>query len=245
MNWCYKIRVFVIFFLLTALPASANFMVYPMSTKLSADNNTVLRAFSKKAETQYLKLSVKKFINPGTAQEHEVLSQSWDRESLIASPTKFILPAGSSKAVRLNQTTPPSEETLYRVYFESVNANESLAAEDKTQQQPNINLSLNISYAALVRVLPENITFGLSALKDNGKIAIKNTGNIRAGITSIAFCKSNEITKECHKVKYRRYIYPQQRSETKFTQPDGFNWLLITLKEEKVRGADKIISLPL
>lgn len=219
-------------------------MVYPMSAILPHGESTVLRVYSKKNDIQYIRLSVKKVMNPATRQEHEVPVKSWEADSLIASPQKIILPAGSSKAVRLNLISSPATETLYRVYFESVNADGSLAAGEKIQGKPEVNVSLNIAYAALIRVLPETVINSLQVVKSGERsINIKNAGNVRAAVTGLAFCKKNEMSNDCQKINYRRYLYPQQESESRFSYEDGYHWVLINTLGENDK--EDRIALPI
>ncbi|EBD0851661.1 fimbrial protein [Salmonella enterica] len=242
----FRFYVFLVlcFFLVLSSPARANFMVYPMSALLPSGESTVLRIYSKKNDIQYIRLSVKKVMNPATRLEHEVPVKSWEADSLIASPQKIILPAGSSKAVRLNLISSPAAETLYRVYFESVNADGSLAAGKKIQGAPEMKVSLNIAYAALIRVLPETVINSLQVVKSGDRsIKIKNAGNVRAAVTGLAFCKKNEMSNDCQKINYRRYIYPQQESESSFSYQDGYHWALINILGENDK--EERIALPI
>ena len=81
--------------------ASANFMVYPVSTVLPGDGSSVIRVYSKSGDILYIKSRVVKIINPGTPEEKEVNVSNWQENGIIVSPARIIVPAGENRAVRL------------------------------------------------------------------------------------------------------------------------------------------------
>ncbi|HEO8950672.1 TPA: fimbrial protein, partial [Escherichia coli] len=177
--------------LLFSFVANANFMIYPISKDVHEGGSDIIRVYSKSAETQYIKIYTKKIINPGSQNEQEVDSSNW-KEGLVVSPVKLILPAGSSKSVRLTQIKKIDYEEVYRIYFESVSPQKK--EHEGNIKKLNTELSVNIIYAALIRVLPENKKMSANAsINTNGNIIVNNTGNVRIGIKNIYFCKGEEI----------------------------------------------------
>lgn len=215
--------------------AQANFMVYPMSATVAAKQNTLIRVYSKSKETQYIKVSVKKVINPGTPQEKDEPVANWQENNLIISPNKIIVPAGSNKAVRLTQITPPAQETLYRVYFEAVSPDapspqDMMSADGK--KKTAVSLSLNMVFAALVRVMPEKSVTQLSASLQQNNLTVHNTGNIRTGVMSVDFCPSNTKTDACQHQDFKRYIYPEQSVTAEIKSKSTSPWVLINIKKD-------------
>ena len=105
-----------------AAPASvANMVVYPMTTKIGneQDGVTQIQIFSKTDKVQYVKTRVAKVVNPAMQDEHEV-DVSADA-GLVVSPQRLVLTPGSNRTVRIISDSVPTEEIVYRVYFEPVN----------------------------------------------------------------------------------------------------------------------------
>lgn len=227
--------------LLACLPASANFMVYPMSTAVTAGKDGLIRIYAKTRDTQYIKVTVKKISNPGTANETETPVASWQETSLIVSPNKVIVPGGGNKAIRLTQLAPPAEETLYRLYFEGVSPETTQPAASEAASRPRAALTLNVVFAALVRVLPREAHLSLRAARTDKAITLTNDGNVRAGIVGLDLCPTQKKTAACRHDALRRYVYPGQRVSGTLRPAKTEQWLLAQIKKED----GEVITLPL
>lgn len=227
--------------MIVSFPALANFMVYPMSSTVVAGNDSLIRVYSKSEATQYIRINVKKIVNPATETEKEENVQSWNENNLIASPNKIILPAGGSKAVRMTQIEPPENEVLYRVYFESVSAEPDKKEVEVGNGKTKASLSLNIVFAALVRVLPKKVNIALEAKLDESKIILKNIGNVRAGVQKISLCNNDKINSECSTIDLNKFIYPKAENKIPIAFGKKFSWVIVQIKKD---DGEKI-TLPL
>lgn len=187
---------------LSAGAAQANVTVYPMTTSVGGDAGTatVINVSSKSAETQYVQVAVKRVTAPATPEEREEDVANWKGKGIVVSPAKFALPAGASRAVRVVGLAAPTNEEVYRVYFEPVAAptDEAPVAEGKTSG----SLSMSIVWGALVRALPAESKPALSRAGNS----IENTGNRRIGIVSVAPCAGGDAN--CKSQEINRSLYP-------------------------------------
>lgn len=167
---------------LCSLSVWANFTVYPISKDLEAESSEVIKIISKSKPPLYINVYVKKVFNPGTENEYEEVVSNWNESELIVSPKKIIVPGGGIKAVRLTQLVPPSSEELYRVYFESVQG-EGDDTSGHEGKKLSTNISVNIVYGALVRVMPSQKKTEMKVEKGiDDNIIVNNTGNVHIGI---------------------------------------------------------------
>ncbi len=230
--------------LMTPLITNANFMVYPISKDIEEGGSELIRIYSKSKDVQYIKVYTKKVLNPGTKEEYEVDAPNWEG-GVVTTPSKVILPGGSSRSVRITQLKTTSTEEVYRVYFESI----------KPEKQENLSknnslktdLSVNIIYAALIRVLPKNGKSDVSvSLSPKDSLLVKNTGNVRLGMKEAFFCKTPTINNDdCMKKKYNKNIYPGSSFDTGVKQ-NGFTHIFIDSADESVDEQRKriLISIP-
>lgn len=220
--------------------ANANFMVYPISKDIKEGGSELIRVYSKSKDAQYIKVYTKKIMNPGTKEEHEIDSFNWEG-GVVVTPAKMILPSGSSKSVRLTQLHAPTVEEVYRVYFESVKPEKKeITSENKSLKT---DLSVNIIYAALVRVLPKYIKKNASVLiSPNNNILLNNTGNVRLGITDVFFCKNSTVNDNCVKKTYNKNVYPGSLFDTQVNN-NGFSYVFIDTNNEGANEKGNMIQI--
>lgn len=237
-------RLIFLFFLLSSFTASANFMVYPISKDIKEGGSELIRIYSKSKDVQYIKVYTKKVLNPGTKEEYELDTPNWEG-GIVTTPSKVILPGGASKSVRLTQLKATSSEEVYRVYFESVKP-EKHEGPSKGRSLTT-DLSVNIIYAALVRVLPKDEQRGASAsLSSKNSIIVSNTGNVRLGLKDIFFCKTpGAKNNDCLKKTYNKNIYPGSLFDTGIIQ-NGFSHILIDSngKDAGKQGEQILANIP-
>lgn len=235
----------ILFLCLLILPpiANANFMVYPISKDIKEGDSELIRIYSKSKDVQYIKVYTKKVINPGTKGEYEADIPNWDG-GLTTTPSRIILPGGGSKSIRLTQLKASNTEEVYRVYFESVKPEKQ---EDISKNSSiKTELSVNIIYAALIRVLPSDSKKNVSVSRSpSDNIIINNTGNVRIGIKDVFFCKTQNINDGCVKKTYNKNVYPNSSFDTMITQ-DGFSHIFIdSVDGSAERQGERIkISIP-
>ncbi|WP_045449953.1 fimbrial protein [Citrobacter sp. S-77] len=219
----------------------ANFIIYPISKDIHGGGSELIRIYSKSTDTQYIKIYAKRIINPGTREESEVDVANW-KDGMVVTPRLIILPAGSSKSVRLTQVKNPAVEEVYRVYFESVKPDKK---EDITENKSiKTDLSVNIIYAALVRALPETTKVHVNAsVSPEKSIVINNAGNIRVGVKDIYFCRIAKMGNDCVKKSYNKNIYPGNMFDT-IVNKEGFAHIFIeTNNNESAEKEGEVIHL--
>ncbi|EAR9142308.1 hypothetical protein EZX63_18615 [Salmonella enterica subsp. enterica serovar Oranienburg] len=178
----------------------AGIQVSPMTINLDGqdDYSGSVSVYSTSTETQYIKVTVKKIIFPGTSQQKEIPVLPGDGEGLVVSPQRFVLSPQGKHIIRLLPLNVPQNESIYRVYVSSVpNENEV----DKVDN--NASITINVIWGALVYVKPKNSIISLSYDGNTGYLA--NHGNVHIRISDYGFCFSG---KNCQWKKMARSIYP-------------------------------------
>lgn len=178
----------------------AGIQVSPMTVSLGTHNQYVssIKVLSDSQETQYIKVDIKKIENPGMPEQKEV--NLIDKTgAIIASPQRFILPAGGSHVIRLLSDGIPSTEGVWRVYIYSVSDDD----QDAASKGSDAKIAINIHWGVLVYNEPEKPQPQLSFNPATGLLT--NTGNTRIFITRYGFCHA---TKNCQWQHLDYAIYP-------------------------------------
>ncbi|EGP6259864.1 hypothetical protein I0I41_004361 [Escherichia coli] len=200
-------------------PSWAGIQVSPMTVSLDTHNQYVssIKVLSDSQETQYIKVDIKKIENPGSPEQKEV--DLIDKAgAIIASPQRFILPAGGSHVVRLLSDGIPSTEGVWRVYVYSVGDND----QDEASKGSDAKIAINIHWGALVYNEPEKPQPQLSFNPVIGLLT--NTGNTRIFITRYGFCHATE---NCHWQHLDYAIYPNTAKRLNIEGGRKGNTLLI------------------
>lgn len=179
-------------------------MVYPMETEVGKNGAAQIKALSQSDEVQFIKISLKKIINPGTPNEKEIHADISAGESLVVTPQKLALTAGGERIVRLVSLAFPEKETTWRVYFESVSENTfNKANNEKNSENRTAEVGVSIVWGALVHVAPAE---SIVSLKYNpGSAEVINEGTIRLPLRELAICNT---TGECSWKKETSTVYP-------------------------------------
>ncbi|TDN60120.1 pilus assembly protein PapD [Scandinavium goeteborgense] len=192
--------------LLISSSAFAAITVYPMSVKLNQQGAGQIKIISGSKQTEYIKATIKKINNPGTNQEKEVDVTQGDNKSLLITPEKFALAAGTTRITRLVNMQMPAAEQVYRVYFNPISSLTDEQAPDTTGV--NNKVGVNISWGALVFVPPQqpeiNFTF------DAQQRRISNTGTIHVELSRVGICPTANNDAGCKWTPVTRKVYPQQ-----------------------------------
>ncbi|UEP46741.1 fimbrial protein TcfA [Burkholderia ambifaria] len=187
--------------------ADANMIVYPMAASIRSGGESAaqLRVYSKSESTQYVKVSVKRVIDPATPNEREENGTRSGDNAIVISPAKFALPAGGTRLVRVIPLGTPQKETLYRVYLQPA----APPSEDVSGTEGDVSGQVNFSlvWAPLIRVLPKASVPDL-AVSDG---TLTNTGNVRLGLLDAGACQSERDESSCQWVRFERSVYPDQQ----------------------------------
>lgn len=192
--------------------AQAAMYVYPMETTVGESGTSQIRVISQNDEVEFIKIKLKKIINPGTRNEREVEANMSDASQIIVTPQKIALAAGGERVVRIVSMTPPERETTCRVYFEGVSeAAFNSHSDKKNQSRKTAQVGVNIIWGALVHVAPRKAKASLKYIPSTGNII--NDGTIRIPVTEVGVCNPG---RECIWKKKALTVYPE--SETSIPQ---------------------------
>ncbi|MDX7626713.1 fimbrial protein, partial [Enterobacter bugandensis] len=98
--------------------------VYPMEESVDTKGISQIKLIFKSDEVQFVKITLKKIMNPGTSSEKEVTADESNADEVAVVPAKIALAAGTERVVRIVSLLPPKKETTWRAYFESVDERE-------------------------------------------------------------------------------------------------------------------------
>lgn len=186
------------------LPARANMMVYPIETEVSPQGTAQIRVLSKSDDVQFINVTAKQIMSPGTPEEKEIPVDMSTSGALVVAPTKLALSAGSERIVRLVSMRPPQKESTWRLYFEGVKQPTSDTIADKnSEQHRQAQVGVSIIWGALIHVAPETIKASLAFNPTSGKVV--NNGTIRLPLREIGACDSAGT---CQWQKETATVYP-------------------------------------
>ncbi|UZE16869.1 hypothetical protein LOY70_23765 [Pseudomonas sp. B21-054] len=201
-----------------SMPAAANMVVYPMTSTIGAEQDGIgqIQLHSKSDKVQYIKVSVTRIQRPGTPDEHESPLSPADSQGIVVSPQRTVLAPGASRTVRIIAQAIPTEETVYRVYFEPVAAPDLEETFSDQGVQPRIGV--NLIWGALVRLLPDERRTSISLQQNGG--ALRNDGTLRVGVLQVGRCADTKGEKDCIWNDVNRSLYP---GSTLPVSPPGVN----------------------
>ncbi|WP_241585913.1 fimbrial protein [Rosenbergiella epipactidis] len=195
---------FTCLFLVQVNSASCAMYIYPMEVAIGMKGASQIKVISQDNDVQFIKVNLKKIVQPGTAQEHEESSDNTSAAGLVITPEKIALAASSQRVVRLVSIFPPKKETTWRAYFESVNEANliPLPGSDRNLSK-TANLGVNVVWGALIHVAPEKVITSLKIVDETGKVS--NEGTIRIAIDELGICDKSG---ECQWKKISSTVYP-------------------------------------
>jgi len=182
-------QAFVGFLFLPVFSASAGMTVYPTETAVGETGSAQIRVMSQDEKVQFIRITVKKIIEPGTKNEKEVAAGVADQSALVVTPQKLALTPGGERIVRLVSLFPPDKEATWRVYFESV-PEEVFEGQSQstTPVKSSADVGVSVVWGALIHVAPINPWVSLK-YKPATDVII-NEGTVRVPIKEIAACTS-------------------------------------------------------
>lgn len=182
--------------------ASAAFSVYPISVTTNQQGGAQIKIISASKEMDFIKVAVKAIENPGTKEEKE--RELIAGESLVVTPAKFGLSAGTTRIVRLVNMAPPESEQAYRVYFEPVSN-----LDDAPNDAKKTQIGVNITWGALVIVPPVKPVEDISYIPVNRQFV--NNGNVHITLSQVGVCKPSSDSNNCKWTQDARTVYPGQK----------------------------------
>lgn len=153
----------------------------PKNITLSRDSSQVVLT-NKGERTEYIEISLSRLMNPGVDYEHEkrVPIQDIDSPSILVTPFKMMLKPGQSKPLQIKKLTALMHEEVYRL-----SVRPQLSVIQKELTQPRGGVALNISYEAIIRVLPATERKTFLVICTPGQEVIRATGNQHYHFTNV------------------------------------------------------------
>lgn len=184
--------------------ASGAVYVYPMEVSVGLKGASQIKVISQDNDVQFIKVSLKQILEPGTPQENEKTGDAGNAAGLVITPHKIALASASERVVRLVSVIPPKKETTWRAYFESVNEDNFISPPTELKQSDStVSIGVNVVWGALIHVAPEKVLPSLKFTVNSGKIF--NDGTIRIPIKELGIC---ERSGQCQWKKKSLTIYP-------------------------------------
>ncbi|SAG82402.1 Alpha-fimbriae chaperone protein [Enterobacter hormaechei] len=186
--------------------------VYPMEASLDEKGTRQLTLLSKDDDVQFVKATLKRIQNPGTPQEHEIVSDIGGDTGIAVVPSKIALAAGSERIVRIVSMLPPEKETTWRIYFESVDKNTftSEITGESSNKDISTRVGVNIIWGVLLHVPPENVVVSMKYRPRTSEIL--NDGTVRIPLKEIGVCNKQG---ECKWQRKVQTIYPDMHTQLK------------------------------
>ncbi|MBP1000549.1 hypothetical protein [Serratia fonticola] len=130
-----------------------------------------IKVISQDNDVQFIKVSLRKILQSGTAQENEKVSDASSAAGLIITPQKIALSSASERLIRLVSVMPPEKETTWRDYFESVNEDNFIAQPDDSKASTaTASIGVNVVWGALIHVAPEKVHASLEFIEGSGNV---------------------------------------------------------------------------
>lgn len=178
--------------------------VYPMEASVGENGSSQIRVISQDNDVQFVKIKLKKILNPATDKENEVDFDMSDASQLIVTPQKLALAAGSERLVRIVSVNLPQKETTWRVYFEGVNEiTYNLSSGESKSTASDAQVGVNIIWGVLVHVAPQKEFARMEYSRASGKVI--NSGTIRIPVKEFGTCSS---ASDCKWEKKKITFYP-------------------------------------
>ncbi len=143
---------------------------------------------SSETETLYIQVEVLEVDNPGTPNEQRKVVDDPAAIGMIASPTRLVIPPGSSQLVRLVSLLPSDDrDQIFRVNFTPVTG--ELVAEETS-------VKIMVGYQALVIVRPNEPEPDVQAIRKGNILTLTNRGNTNVYLDAGRECKTGKL-EEC------------------------------------------------
>jgi len=134
----------------------------------------------------YVKTSVLEVLNPGTKDESRIEVAKNQKQSLIVSPQKMVIPFKGQKNIRLvSLYNDLQKDKVFRVRVEPIIA--------KVESTAKRAVKVLIAYEALIIVRPSQIKPSLEGKREGNKIFFKNTGNTSILVRGATQCPTNNL----------------------------------------------------
>lgn len=190
--------------LLAAGAANAALQVYPMINNVTQQKASIIKVQSDADQNTFVKVTVKRVLNPGTPQEKEIAVADEDQTGLIVAPQKLILSPGTKRIIRLLSINAPAKEEVYRVNIAEVSPEDLNQSGLTTPQKvSSAQVGVTVVWSPLVFVSPAQPSYKISYIENSNKLF--NSGTQHIDVQKIGECSSE---KKCHWLDAGLSVYP-------------------------------------
>lgn len=167
-------------------------------------------------DVAYVKVEVLEVINPGTADEERRPVTNPQDITLLATPSKMIIPAGGTKLVRLTDIAPGS--TSERVFRVNITPILPPLAEETSQ------VRVVVAYQVLVLMAPVIPRIELAANRVGKRLLLENKGNAYIMLSAGKQCPGpGSKADDCVELSAKR-LYPGNQAEIELPYNQSVNF---------------------
>ncbi|MDE9620908.1 hypothetical protein [Citrobacter portucalensis] len=170
---------------------------------------------------------------------NNVLTDAMDKNRLVVTPQRLIIPPGSFQSVRILWPGSREKERYYRIRFIPVmpEDRDSFGLDKNTldeYRKTALNAGLNVltGYGTVVIIQPEHAIFKTVVDESmTDRMIIRNAGNATVSMENLRYCSS--INGKCE-VATREFILPDHTLTVKKKPGCGINFTLIEGRSKRV-----------
>lgn len=195
----YLTLLFIVFFS-SKTHAAAEISIGTLFDYMPSNKTTYLKKIMNMGDsTAFIKISINEIKYDENGKPYEVPEQEAENRTLIASPSRLIIPAKGVQATRLLFLDKKEVERYFRVRFVPVQPKHNDGFDEEQIKQDSEEISAGIQlltgYGAFLFITPEKTEYSTEIIENSNFAEIKNNGNATIILDYFEVCK--KITKEC------------------------------------------------
>ncbi|MGE6383216.1 hypothetical protein ACQKCO_16635 [Shewanella baltica] len=224
----YLILLFVVFFS-NQTQAAAEISIGTLFDYMPSNKTTYLKKIMNMGDsTAFIKISINEIKYDENGQPYEVPEQEAENRTLIASPSRLIIPAKGVQATRLLFLEKKDAERYFRVRFVPVQPKHNDGFDEQQIEQNSKEISAGIQlltgYGAFLFIAPENPQYSTEIAEDSNSAEIKNNGNTTIILDFFESC--NKKNKECSTAT-KLHILPGSKKQLVKNSNESYHFQLI------------------
>ncbi len=164
--------------------ASAEISIGTLYDYMSGQQSTYLKRIRNQGDaTAFVKVSIHEITYDAAGQPQESAELTEGRRTLIASPSRMIIPANGVQATRLLFMGERDKERYFRVRFIPVLPKQEdgfdldVNSVQKEQQQVSAGVNILTGFGAIIFVMPKKSRFDTQFIKTDTMTTVVNKGN--------------------------------------------------------------------
>ncbi|MCS6114355.1 hypothetical protein [Shewanella baltica] len=224
----YLTLLFIVFFS-NQTQAAAEISIGTLFDYMPSNKTTYLKKIMNMGDsTAFIKISINEIKYDENGQPYEVPEQEAENRTLIASPSRLIIPAKGVQATRLLFLEKKDTERYFRVRFVPVQPKHNDGFDEQQIEQNSKEISAGIQlltgYGAFLFIAPENPQYSTEITEDSNSAEIKNNGNTTIILDFFEVC--NKRAKECSTAT-KLHILPGSKKQLVKNSNESYRFQLI------------------